>query len=165
MTKSEKKVSVEYLYLDLNTCDRCIGTDNILDAVMNILTPTLKLAGYAVEYQKIEIKTAEIAAQYQFVSSPTIRVNGQDICQAVEENQCGCCSDISGSDVACRVFKYEGANYEVPPKEMLAEEILKHVFGQSGDLQDKSYQLPDNLKTFFEGKTTKSTCSCGGTCC
>ena len=27
---SNKKIIVEYLYLDLNTCERCIGTDKIL---------------------------------------------------------------------------------------------------------------------------------------
>ena len=27
---SNKKILVEYLYLDLKTCDRCIGTDNVL---------------------------------------------------------------------------------------------------------------------------------------
>ena len=35
----EKKVVVEYLYLDLQTCERCIGTDNVLDEVMLVLTP------------------------------------------------------------------------------------------------------------------------------
>ena len=103
-----KKVLVEYLYLDLNTCDRCIGTDKVLDEVMVILTPALELAGYNVEYNKIEIETAEIAKQFQFLSSPTIRVNGQDICASVEENSCGCCSEISGTDVDCRVFEYNG---------------------------------------------------------
>lgn len=29
----KKHLRIEYLYLDLNTCDRCIGTDNVLDAV------------------------------------------------------------------------------------------------------------------------------------
>lgn len=27
------------------------------------------------------------------------------------------------------------------------------------------YQLPDNLKTFYEGKAGKSACSCGSSCC
>ena len=28
-----KKALIEYLYLDLKTCDRCIGTDRVLDGV------------------------------------------------------------------------------------------------------------------------------------
>ena len=169
MTKScdpVKKIIVEYLYLDLQTCERCIGTDRILDEVMLILTPALKLAGFTVEYQKIEMKTAEIAKQYRFLSSPTIRVNGQDICQSVAENSCGCCTDISGADVDCRVFEYNGETFEVPPKEMLAEAILRTVFGQAeAGCSGEGYELPENLKDFFDGKKNKSSCSCGGNCC
>jgi hypothetical protein len=163
---SNKKIIVEYLYIDLKTCDRCIGTDNVLNEVMLTLAPTLKLAGYEVEYRKTEMKTAELAEQYRFLSSPTIRVNGQDICKLVAENSCGCCSDISGTDVDCRVFEYNGESYEVPPKEMLAEAILNAVFGQIAIACSCSkYELPENLKTFYEGKKSKSTCSFGGNCC
>ena len=164
---SEKKVLVEYLYLDLQTCDRCIGIDSVLDEVMVTLTPALQIAGYKVEYKKTEIKTAELATQYKFLSSPTIRVNGRDICTSVKENSCGCCSEISGTDVDCRVFEYNGEIYEVPPKEMIAEAILQTVFGpleDEGSCGDK-YKIPDNLKAFFEGKKNISECSCGGGYC
>ncbi|MEA4822841.1 MAG: DUF2703 domain-containing protein [Clostridiaceae bacterium] len=160
-----KKVIIEYLYLDLKTCDRCIGTDNVLDEVMLTLTPALKLAGYEVEYKKIGMETAELAAQYRFLSSPTIRVNEQDICQSVAENSCGCCSEISGADVSCRVFEYNGETFEVPPKEMLAEAILETIFGQGNSgCTCKAYELPENLKAFFAGKKDKK-CSCGVNCC
>ncbi len=160
-----KKVSVEYLYLDLQTCDRCIGTDAVLDEVMTSLTPAMKLAGYEVAYEKIEMKTEEIAQRYQFLSSPTIRVNGQDICASVKENSCGCCGEISGTDVDCRVFEYNGETYEVPPKQMLAEAILRAVFGQAEEAGPCcGYDLPDNLKDFYAGKKNKSACSCGGKC-
>ena len=163
---SEKKIVVEYLYLDLQSCDRCIGTDNVLDEVMMTLTPAFQMAGYEVEYKKNEMETAELAEQYRFLSSPTIRVNGQDICQSVAENSCGCCSEISGTDVDCRVFEYNGEAYEVAPKEMLTESILQAVFGQvESGCSCGGYELPENLKIFYEGKKSKSGCSCGGNCC
>lgn len=164
--ESVKKVLIEYLYLDLNTCDRCIGTDKVLDEVMLILTPTLELAGYKVEYNKVEMETAEMAIQYKFLSSPTIRVNRKDICTSVEENSCGCCSDISGTDVDCRVFEYNGETYEVPPKDMLANDILCSVFGADSDgcAYETEYKLPENLRSFYEGKKTTG-CSCEGKCC
>jgi NAD-dependent dihydropyrimidine dehydrogenase PreA subunit len=163
---SEKKIVVEYLYLDLQTCDRCIGTDNVLDEVMMTLTPALQLAGYEVAYNKIEMETSKLAERYRFLSSPTIRVNGRDICMSVKENSCGCCSEISGTDVDCRVFEYNGEDYEVPPREMLAEAVLRAVFGQVEDeCTCGGYELPDNLKDFFEGKKNKAGCSCGSTCC
>jgi len=162
---SEKRIVVEYLSLDLQTCDRCIGTDAILDEVMVILTPALQLAGYDVEYKKIKMETVKLAERFKLLSSPTIRVNGQDICGAAKENNCGCCGEISGTDVDCRVFEYNGKSYEVPPKEMLAEAILKTIFGTTGNCSCGDYKLPDNLKTFYEGKASKSACSCGGNCC
>lgn len=163
---SVKNVLIEYLYLDLTTCDRCIGADNVLDEVMMKLTPTLQLAGFEVEYSKTEIKSVELAVKHMFLSSPTIRVNEQDIFGSVKENSCGCCSEISGSDVDCRVFEYNGETYEVPPKEMLAEAVLKSVFGsvESG-CSYGGYELPENLRAFFEGKKNTSGCSCGGGCC
>lgn len=162
----ERKVVVEYLYLDLQTCQRCIGAGGILDQVMQALTPALELAGFTVEYNKVEMKTAEVAVQYQFSSSPTIRVNGQDICQTVEEDSCGCCSEISDTDVECRLFAYNGETFQIPPKEMLAKGILQIALGQShGGCSCREYELPQNLKNFFAGKKTKSGCTCEGNCC
>jgi len=161
----DKNVLIEYLYLDLQTCDRCIGTGEVLDEVVMTLTPAMRLASYNVEYKKIEMESAQLAMHYKFLSSPTIRVNGIDICKSVEEDSCGCCSDISGTDVNCRVFNYNGKTYQVPPKEMLAEGILKTVFGLTEtDCSCEEYKLPENLKTFFAGKEN-TNCSCGGGCC
>lgn len=163
----EKTVLIEYLYLDLQTCERCVGTDHELDEVIMALTPALALAGYTVEYRKIEITTREIAIQHRFLSSPTIRVNGRDICAFVAENDCGCCGEISGTQVDCRVFEYGSKTFEVPPKALLAEGILSIVFGNTNEIQPKNdYTLPDNLRSFYDGKQNKKECGCGGgNCC
>ena len=160
-----KTLLVEYLYLDLQTCDRCIGTDQVLDEVMGEISPVLALAGYEVDYRKIEMTSEELARRYRFLSSPTIRVNGRDICMTVSENSCGCCSDISGTDVDCRVFELNGASYEVPPKGVLAETVLQMIFNpmESG-CSCSEYDLPENLKDFYEGKRNKQ-CACGGSWC
>lgn len=164
-TESCKKLSIEYLYLDLNICERCIGTDTVLDEVVEVLRPALELAGYTVDYQKHEMTTAQIAEQYHFVSSPTILVNGQDIFGSVLESDCGCCSDIAGTDVDCRVFKYQGKTYTVPTKEMLASAILDNMNLQQVCSCD-TYVLPENLKRFYNGKEKKcdNMTSCGGSC-
>ena len=159
-----KTVSVEYLYLDLNTCERCIATDQELVEVLDVLSPALRLAGYSVQYKKVEMSTAELARQYHFLSSPTIRVNGLDIGGPVKENDCGCCSDISGTDVDCRVWETEGETWEVPPQEFMAEEILRAVFGKTETgCGCGAYVMPENLVTFYQGKD-RSACSCGGAC-
>lgn len=154
--KSKKVVKVEYLYLDLKTCERCIGADAVLENVLKELKGAFRLAGYTIEYKKVQIKTAEMAQAYRFLSSPTIRVNGRDICGSVQENNCGCCGDIAGTQVNCRVFSYNGKKYEVPPKEMLAQRILKLAFQpQLPSLHIRKYVLPKNLKNFFDGKQQK----------
>ncbi|MGN0311676.1 MAG: DUF2703 domain-containing protein, partial [Lachnospiraceae bacterium] len=149
-TESGKKLSIEYLYLDLNTCERCVGTDAVLDEVVKVLRPALELAGYEVDYQKHEMETAQKAEQYHFISSPTIRVNGRDIFGEVYESECDCCSDIAGTDVDCRVFQYQGETYTVPTKEMLASAILSHLDSQPA-CSCEAYVLPENLKRFYDG--------------
>ena len=156
----EKTVQIDYLYLDLNTCDRCVGTDAVLEEVIRSLAPALELAEYRILYSKTEIKTEADAIMHRFVSSPTIRINGTDICGEVVESDCGCCGEISGTQVDCRVFEYNGQLYEVPPKAMLAEAIMKNAFNRSSDNFGSDYVLPENLKKFFEGKSRKC-CSDG----
>lgn len=162
--RAVKAVLIQYLYLDLTTCDRCIGADTVLKDVLHSVVPALEAAGYTVQLQKVEISNEQIAQQYCFFASPTIRVNGQDICGQVQENTCGCCGEISGTDVTCRTFAYEGKTHDVPPKAMLAEGLLKAVFGlEQVTCNCSEYTLPENLKNFFEGKAAKSRC-CGGNC-
>ncbi len=64
-----KTVLVEYLYLDLHTCERCVGTDTVLEEVIAALTPALALAGFTVEYRKLEMATREAAIAHRFLSS------------------------------------------------------------------------------------------------
>ena len=160
-----KKILVEYLYLDLKTCDRCIGTDIVLEEVLKEIGPAFVCAGHKVSFKKMEISSKEMAEEYRFLSSPTIRVNGRDICESVAENSCGCCSDISGTDVECRVFQYEGEDYEVPPKEMLASSILRAVFAPEEGCCCEKYSMPENIIAFFDGKEKKSKCSRRSDCC
>ncbi len=162
-----KVIKIDFLYLDLKTCDRCMGTDDALLGAINDVEQVLKLAGYSVELNKVEITDEVLAQQHQFVSSPTIRVNGQDISLDVKENNCGACSDISSQSVDCRLFVYEGKEYEVPPKAMIINAILRAVYGQEkAPKANEPYTMPKNIKKFLDGKKMKNTsCSCGGGCC
>ncbi|MGN1141537.1 MAG: DUF2703 domain-containing protein, partial [Oliverpabstia sp.] len=159
---TSKRLQIEYLYLDLITCDRCIGTDVVLKEVIDMLRPVLSMAGYEVDYKECEMTTVQIAEQYQFLSSPTIRVNGQDIFGDIKESDCGCCGEIAGSDINCRVFEYEGKVYEIPTKEILINAILKNIYAESS-CACAPYVMPDNLKRFYEGKNhnSHSSCNCG----
>ncbi len=159
---NSKRLLIEYLYLDLNTCDRCIGTNDVLKEVVDTLRPVLDMAGYEVNYKECEMTTIQMAEQYHFLSSPTIRVNGQDIFGDIKESDCGCCGDIAGTNIDCRVFEYDGKTYEVPTKEMLADAILKTLYTPSA-CACTPYVMPENLKRFYEGKNTSGNgCCCKG---
>ena len=93
-------------------------------------------------------------------------MNGIDICEEVKESDCGCCGEISGTQVDCRVFEYEGKLYEVPPKAMLAEAIMRYAFAKANNSELGEYELPENLRIFFAGKEKKTSCRCcGSSCC
>lgn len=159
---NNKKLQIEYLYLDLHTCDRCIGTNVVLKEVIDTLSPVLSMAGYEVDYKECEMTTIQIAEQYHFLSSPTIRVNGRDIFGEIKESDCGCCGEIAGTNIDCRVFEYEGKTYEVPTKEILTDAILRSIYTEHSCVCTP-YIMPDNLKRFYEGKNTPSCgCDCKG---
>ncbi len=159
-TEEVKKVIIDFLYLDLNTCTRCQGTDEGLEEAIADVAKVLQLTGVKVVVNKIHIANKEKAIRYKFVSSPTIRVNGKDIQMEVKETYCESCGDLCGDDVDCRVWIYKGKEYDVPPKAMIVDAILREVYGDINtsleNEEDKErYQLPENLKKFFESVDKK----------
>ena len=149
-----RQVSVEFSYLDLNTCERCVATGDTLDEALAALAPAFDVLGVVVTVNKVNITTRELAEQYRFVSSPTIRVNGVDICTELKESHCGDCSDLSGCSTVCRVFVYQGREYEQPPAGMIADGILRVLYGQQTAQEQPAYVLPENLVNYFNGRTT-----------
>jgi len=147
-----KTLVVDFMYLDLNTCERCVATDDNLDCALALLSDALRTLGYTVRRNKIKITSRELAEKHKFLSSPTIRVNGVDICGEIKENWCKDCVSLSdGRDVDCRVFSYNGKEVDQPPVPMIIDGILKVLYGNLSDVE-KEYKLPDNLDRFFENK-------------
>ena len=165
---SAKNLSIDFLFLDLNICERCIATGDTLEEALKVLAPIFEKLNYVVKVNKVNIETKELAEQYRFVSSPTIRANGIDICTEVKENYCKDCVDLCGESVDCRVFVYDGKDYEKPPAAMIIDGILRALYGQARP-EEKPYALPDNLKNYFAGKESienQGGCCCsGGDCC
>ena len=144
----QKEVRIDFLYLDLNTCDRCSGTERALDEAVSNVRPALSAAGYDVTVRKTLIDTRNTAIEWGLQSSPTIRVNGHDIAP-VQETQCKCCGDICGDDVDCRVWTYQGQEYTAPPKALIAEAILTYFSAPA--VEPTPCALADNLERFFQG--------------
>lgn len=60
-------------------------TEKALDEAVSSVTVVLNAAGYEVKVNKVNIATKELAIQYQFISSPIIYVNGNDIAVELRE--------------------------------------------------------------------------------
>ncbi|MPM00707.1 uncharacterized protein DUF2703 [Desulfitobacterium sp. LBE] len=153
----KRRIIIDFLFLDVSVCTRCQETDTSLDEALSEVSAVLKATAVEVVVNKINVITEELAKQYKFVSSPTIRVNGHDIQMEVKESLCESCGDLCGEEVDCRVWVYQGKNYTVPPKAMIIEAILKEVYGGDSKEQEvvKEYSLPDNLKKFYEAMKNK----------
>lgn len=90
----KKSILIDFLYLDLSSCERCGSASAALDEAASELHSVLTTMGIALSVSKVEVSTPELAAKYRFVSSPTVRVNGRDICADVRENACKDCGDL-----------------------------------------------------------------------
>lgn len=152
-TSSEKRrLDIEFLYLDLNVCVPCRGTQSSLEESVSEVSHVLEATGIEVNVRKIHVQTEEQALELGFVSSPTIRINGRDIQLEVKESLCESCGDLCGDDVDCRVWVYRGKEYSVPPKGLIIEAILREVYKEPDEcaaIPARPAELPDNLKKFF----------------
>lgn len=149
----KKQLIIDFLYLDLSVCERCQGAEKNLDEAINEVSVVLKAAGFDIVVNKINITSKELAIKYEFLSSPTIRVNGNDIEVEVKESCCQDCGNLCGDNVDCRVWVYEGVEYNEPPKAMIINAIFKEIYGgrKADSVKKSDYVLPNNLKVFFEG--------------
>ena len=158
---SADKLIIDFLYLDLTTCTRCRGTDRSLESALAAVGDVLRAAGVEVEVRKVHIRSEAEARAWRFVSSPTVRINGVDIAVELRESSCGseACVDGCGDQIACRVWVFGGREYTEPPVELIVDAILRQVYGPAGDsVEDRPYELPDNLQRFFAGNSV----GCGG---
>jgi hypothetical protein len=147
-----RSATIDFLYLDLESCGRCRGADASVDAALADVRAVLASAGMTVDVRKTHIRTADDARRWRFLSSPTIRVNGRDVQLEVKENACGDCGDLCGDSVDCRVWTWKGKDHDVPPREMIVDAILREVYAPTrAPAAEKPYELPANLKKFFDG--------------
>ncbi|MEE9406287.1 MAG: DUF2703 domain-containing protein [Candidatus Aenigmarchaeota archaeon] len=133
-----KKLEIDFLYLDLTTCERCKASDKVLDEALDELRAELRTVK-ELRVNKIRITSDKEAKRYDFVRSPTIRVNGVDIEEIltgnleIKDNYCESCEGVcgkscqetSGCGTRCRIVEYKGKTYEAVPKEMIKDAIRK----------------------------------------
>lgn len=150
----KRSLEIEFMYIDLDVCTRCLGTESNLEEAISEVAQILKATGIEVSVKKILVQNEEQAIELGFVTSPTIRINGQDIQLDFKESLCESCGDVCGDLVDCRVWIYQGKEYTEAPKAMIIDAILREVYGGSKTSSEKpkNTELPENLKNFFEAK-------------
>src|SRR5437867_2111430 len=114
-----RRIEIEFLYIDLTVCTRCIGTDGNLRAALAEVAQILETAGVEVSLRKTRVESVEQAEALGFFSSPTIRINGRDIAFEFRESRCASCGTCAcNSAVDCRVWVFQGRDYTEAPKAM-----------------------------------------------
>jgi hypothetical protein len=153
-----RELIIDFMYLDLETCTRCRETDANLAAALVEVGRILDAAGVDVAVRKTLVRSAEQAAALDFVSSPTIRVNGQDVALELRESRCAECGEACGCDGAidCRVWVWQGQEYTAAPTAMIVDAILGAVYGGAARAMPAAAansDVPENLARYFEGKS------------
>lgn len=151
----EERLLIEFMFIDLTVCDRCLGADASLEEAVAEVANVLRATGHEIDVRKILVESENQARELGFVSSPTIRINGQDIQLDGKESLCESCGDVCGEDVDCRVWIWQGREFTTPPKAMIVDSILRHVYGGQQAVRPAVKEVPDNLKRFFAAKNNR----------
>ena len=98
------------------------------------------------------MRSLEQARELQFVTSPTIRVDGRDISPEPLESECGADGCGCGPGASCRLWRYAGADHTAAPVGLIVDAILSALYaGPAAADTPTAYEVPDNLIRVLAG--------------
>lgn len=161
-----RTVAIDFLYLDLDVCTRCRGTDANLETALRAVQGVLEASGADVRVTKTLVDSEQKARALGFRSSPTIRVNDHDIALEFRESRCeseACACAAGGGDaIDCRVWVYQGKEYNEAPAPMIVDAILSEAYAQRRITAATSTtsDVPENLLRLFRSRARGSEAAC-----
>ena len=163
-TAPRREVEIEFLYLDLEVCGRCRGTDASLETALRSVAGVLEAADVNVRVSKTRVDSEEQARSLGFASSPTIRVDGRDVALEFRESPCESEACACGNDsIQCRVWVYRGEEYTEAPVPLIVDAVLSAVYHPQRSrlaTPTPAADIPENLRRFFRGRPDRPSASC-----
>lgn len=160
-------IEIELLALDLSRCARCLGTLANIEKAIGLIRPVLELMELQVNLKKTVIDSEEQARRSHFATSPTVRVNGNDIAFETLESACDSCAGLCGCDegITCRVWRYREQQYPEAPVGLIVDGILRENFGSKDETtpHTRFSGVPENLQRYFRSKVKVETAATS--CC
>jgi glutaredoxin len=123
-------MKIELLYI--LDCPWCVRAKELI-------RKSLKELKVKADAEEILIDSDEKARKYNFVGSPTIRIDEKDIQEEISRSRCLPCEELAKHtkeatefvkqecNCGCRTYFYKGKQYPYPPKEMIKEAIKEHI--------------------------------------
>lgn len=166
---TRRTITVDLLYLDNESCDRCMGTEDALEAAIERVEPILAPLDVGITVRDIHVSTLAAAEATQLAVSPTIRIDGRDIQPDYLENTCEACGELGTleGDVDCRLWRYRGEEYTTAPVELLVEALVQAIVPNEGGVEasrNEAYQLSSNVEDFFTDSEDDDETECGCGC-
>jgi len=170
-------LDIEFLYLDVETCQPCGGTSVALTEAMELMRLPLAAMGITLNVNKVHVANATLAQKHEFRSSPTIKVAGQDIDPAITEDDCPSCGTLAGDGISvdCRTWHWKGDVFHAAPVGKIVYEIMAAaaelaVSDENCCVEsccsgkelnsEEEFALPDNLKRFFAARDSDQSLGC-----
>lgn len=157
-----KQIDIDFLYVDIESCSRCKGSDANLTTALQMAQSLLDAADAGVTVRRTLVDSEQSAIELGMVSSPTIRVNGQDVDVDLRESRCEDCTELRGcgEDIGCRVWRYKGQDYDVAPVPILLNAIMSAVYAPSPAAPER-LNPSNSLRKFLAAKRESPNVCCG----
>jgi hypothetical protein len=156
-----KTLNIELLALDFAVCDRCGGTLVNLREALQATRPALAALGIEAVLTETLVTSEAHAEELHFASSPTIRIDGQDLTGTIRETACSECTELSGSeeDIECRVWPWRGQTFDAAPRGQIVEAILSVALATEGRPKLRGWKgVPANITAYLRAKARKAAC-------